>query len=138
MHISDQQFRIDAENKDEALQAIKSLMYDTSADTLGTESGHNLFSWMHGVEPEQWEILSDALSAWRFEPDTDIDGNILRLNFTGQKIGSEAQLFEVIAPYVEDGSYIEFKGEDGAVWRLLFYDGKMWRATTEETSRGHR
>lgn len=38
--------------------------------------------------------------------------------------GYEAECLSSIAPFVEEGSYMEFRGEDGDIWRLVFSAGK--------------
>lgn len=43
--------------------------------------------------------------------------------FSGEKLGSEWDIFKVLAPYINDG-YIEMCGEDGNKWRYVFKDGK--------------
>ena len=43
----------------------------------------------------------------------DSDGNISELEFTGEKLGSDFELFQSIAPYVQDGSQ----------WRWVFQSG---------------
>ena len=53
----------------------------------------------------------------------DSDGNISELEFTGEKLGSDFELFQSIAPYVQDGSYIWMLGEDGSQWRWVFQSG---------------
>ena len=50
----------------------------------------------------------------------DSDGNISELEFTGEKLGSDFELFQSIAPYVKDGSYIWMHGADGSKWRWVF------------------
>lgn len=78
------------------------------------------FSWLNGVDPDNWDYLKDAMADWRFPIELDDDLNVVDIGFTGEKLGDEKQMFEVIAPFVEDGSYIEMQGEDGDVWRWEF------------------
>lgn len=44
--------------------------------------------------------------------------------FNGEKLGNDFEIFTQIAPYIEDG-YIEYQGEDGALWRYVFENGKV-------------
>lgn len=55
---------------------------------------------------------------WELVP--DIEGNIHAIFHTGEKMYKEDELFEVIAPYVKSGSFIEMNGEDGYKWRWVF------------------
>ena len=51
--------------------------------------------------------------------------------FTGDKLGDDEMLWRVLAPFVVSGATIEFRGEDGAMWRYLFTDD----ALVEQTAR---
>lgn len=45
------------------------------------------------------------------------------ISFEGEnQDGTEHEMFNAIAPFVEPGSYIEMQGEDGAIWRWVFQD----------------
>jgi hypothetical protein len=71
--------------------------------------------------------ISSAFEAWRWLPEIDNQGNIVDLDFMGEKLGDEQILFDAIAPFVEAESYIIFAGENGEtgkVWRWRF-DGKL-------------
>lgn len=170
-------FRIDSENTQDALRAIKDLMVDPDAnrsggtfnptdytpaelaekpddftiegrhgtytlgeipDTPGVELEKNTygdtttitlaerhFSWMNNADPDEWETLEDAMASWGYPIETDDEGNVIDIRFHGQKIGDEDQLFDAIAPYVEDGSYIEMTGEDDYVWRWVFNGNRV-------------
>ena len=52
-------------------------------------------------------------------------GEIVNLEFDGEKSGDEDILFRAIAPFVESGSFIEMRGEDGCQWRCLFHKGEL-------------
>jgi len=109
MYLYADRFRIKAEDKEDALEEIKELMEDPDASRGGFnhEEGR-VFSWMHDVNPEEWSSLEEALTEWRFKPETNDDGDIVGLEFTGQKVGDEKQMFNRIAPYVQAGSKVEF------------------------------
>lgn len=53
----------------------------------------------------------------------DQDGNITELEFIGEKLGDDFKMFQSIAAYVQDGSYIWMIGEDGVQWRWVFRAG---------------
>lgn len=53
----------------------------------------------------------------------DQDGNITELEFIGEKLGNDFKMFQSIAAYVQDGSYIWMIGEDGVQWRWVFRAG---------------
>lgn len=63
---------------------------------------------------------------WKYPYDyeLDTDGNIKKIKYVGEVLGDDYSLFQKVAPYVRDGSFIEMYGEDGEQWRWVFKDGK--------------
>ena len=114
----DASFAINRKSFTKALKAIKA---------LGKERGDMPYgcfcSWvdMGFVDAEN---LMDAMEAWRWEVEIDEKGNISGVEFMGEKLGDDKVLFDAIAPFVKDGSYIEMQGGDGEMWRWVFKDGK--------------
>lgn len=53
----------------------------------------------------------------------------LNLREGSSKIGDEDILFFSIAPCIENGSFIECRGEDGECWRWHWHDGKFFNQT---------
>ena len=128
----DSLFKIKAEKQDDCLEAIKGLYKKYEENKL-----HG--SWVDWYKFADEEItLSQALKAWRWRPicptATELDnypdgghveeGAIVDLCFEGSKLGDDETLFDAIAPFVEDDSYIQMSGEDGMQWRWVFRDGK--------------
>lgn len=114
-------FCIPADRQSGALSAIKSLQGRETNKGGGTPH----FSW---IDPEVFAgamDLADVLSAWRWTPEFDESGDIVSIEFTGDKIGDEDILFGAIAPFVAAQSYIQVACDDGAVWRWLFIDGTV-------------
>lgn len=108
----EQAFTIKAENKKAALAAIKEL------------ANHEVqwYSWVETKEFVEAETLAKAFDAWRWQVEEE-DEDIVYIYFGGEKLGDDEILFKAIAPYVEDGSFIEMSGEDGARWRWIFENG---------------
>jgi len=106
-----------------ALTAIKSLH---GRETCG-RSDEMHFMWINeSASFLNAATLDEALFAWRWPvTDVDEDGNIVELEFRGEKYGDEDLLFAAIAPFVEPNSEIRMAGEDGTLWRWLFADGKV-------------
>jgi hypothetical protein len=105
-------FRLRREHHERALKAIWRL----DKRLLGGRDAANRGS-----------TLVEALADWLWQADVDPDtGDIIRLEFTGDKSHDERRLFEVIAPYVEAGSFIEMAGDGDCHWRWLF-EGKIVR-----------
>jgi len=77
------------------------------------------------VKTEYTGRVIKKLENYGYTAELDDDGNIIRLDFNRDKIAyDEDTMFQAIAPYVEDGSFIEMAGEDGDRWRWVFKDGK--------------
>ena len=62
-----------------------------------------------------------------YKPFFDEDGNIVEI---GDKeghckhYGEMDNLWHIIAPYVEDGSWIIIEGEERDYWKIVFHNGK--------------
>lgn len=129
IRMSDSKFCIKKENCDGALQAAKQLGNGSNHPQARGSTYENgkttkrFFSWMNDVDVTQWAHIKNAMDEWRYPCKIDSDGNVVKIEFDGEKIGQEEILFNAIAPFVESGSYIEMTGEDGAKWRWVF-DGK--------------
>ena len=78
------------------------------------------------VKTEHFGKVYKKLEEYGYAPKIDDDGNVVDLDFVGDKIAyDEEVMFKKIATYVEDGSYIEMSGEDGARWRWVFSSGTV-------------
>jgi hypothetical protein len=116
--VSDINVQIKKENHPAALKAIQSLHGE---ETIKDGSGRH-FSW---VDNEFYKIndLLTMLGEWRWYAKIDENGDLKIVDFTGEKYGDDKHLFNAIAPYIEPGGSITFRGEDNARWKYLF-DGK--------------
>lgn len=105
------EFKMLKKNKKKAFKVLKELPAGT---------------WVDQSEINEAKTIEDLLIAWRYEPCNNENGDIIELEFTGEKEGSCEEMFEVISPYVEPGSilvfdiecmndhkYIEFGIDDG-------------------------
>jgi hypothetical protein len=68
------------------------------------------------------EYLSEAMDLL-IDYDAALDNPDLVHVELGERIHEQPEMFNIIAPVVEKGSYIECSGEDGLFWRYYF-DGK--------------
>ena len=131
MSLMEEAFRIPANRKAEALAAIKALANDTQAMDGGEYSkGEKVRAWYSWVNTDEFAnapTLKKAMLAWRWEiiQVSDDSGDVIGISFNGEKLGQDHILFRAIAPFVEDGSYIQMQGEDGSIWRWVFRDGKL-------------
>lgn len=83
------------------------------------------FSWVDREPIEKAETLAKALEEWRWEPEFGLNGDLIGLVFTGEKLGDDPDLFCNLAPFVEHGSYVEMVGEDDNRWRWVFWRGEL-------------
>jgi hypothetical protein len=109
-------FFIPKENKEHALLAIKNL---AGKETINDGSGSH-FRWICTDEFLNVDTLEEAMYAWRWSILEDDNGNIVDIEFCGEKSGDDKILFTAIAKYVKSGSFIEMQGEDSYRWRWVF------------------
>lgn len=86
------------------------------------ESGQ--YSWVRDSYLDSNDVV-DIFRCWRWDIDLDKHGNIEGIHFHGEKLGDDEVFFKAIAPFVKEGSFIEMCGEDHAMWRWKFSDGKL-------------
>ena len=116
---------ISVDDQDAALQAVRDLAgQETVQDAVGPH-----FAFVDPRRAGRSTSLVGMLYAWRWLPSVSEDGDIQSLEFTGEKEGDEDILFEAIAPWVRDGSFVVAACEDGRVWRWLFRSGQVFRQT---------
>jgi len=82
------------------------------------------FSWVDMQQLANAETLVEALEAWRYNFVNSNDGVVFEY-FEGEKLGDDAFLWETLAPFINDGGFIEVHGEDHYFWRWKFNDGKF-------------
>jgi hypothetical protein len=80
------------------------------------------FSWMPENYPETLSTAKEILDELGFEVTLDEQGNIIDLHYNN-KMGQEDLFLKAIAPFVKEGSFINWAGEDGTNWQY-FFDGK--------------
>lgn len=76
-------------------------------------------------ELENSESLEDALVVMRWLPELNEHGDIIDIEFSGEKLGDDFLFFSSIAQYVKEGSYITLISEDSKVWRWIFVNKKI-------------
>lgn len=68
--------------------------------------------------------LAGFIEAWGFTPWTDEQGNIY-LGGYDSKTGQEELMLQNLAPFMEPGTHMVWRGEEGELWASVFTDGKM-------------
>ena len=105
---------IKAEHHMAIVQKIKEFVY-----------GGNHFDWTNDNTILNTFSVEIIFSEVGWNPQYDEQGDIIGLEFVCEKLGSEDVFFELIAEFVEDGSYITIHGECEDSWRYVFNNGKM-------------
>ena len=59
-----------------------------------------------------------------YEFEFDDDGNITGIEHIGHNLGDDLEMFQSIAPFVAEGSFLDMSGEDAERWKWIFKDGK--------------
>ena len=80
------------------------------------------YSWMP-ESFEHFESIEEFLKEVGFES-TKRDGDFIVLGSYDNKTGSEAVFLTYLAPFITKNSFINWSGEDGAMWQH-FFDGKQ-------------
>lgn len=118
-------FKIKESNEEKALQALKDMAIK-----------NNRISWVDNQDIIDSKTFKQAFSECRYQSSLEeVDGEMyITIDyFSGEKYGSEELIFNTLAPYVEDGSYITYQGEEGEQWRYTFNNGTMKEKTAKIT-----
>ena len=114
IEVETENFSFDVRKADEVLTAIKRGIIDEKI----TEERWIDFNVLLNVG-----TVEEAFEELRFEL-YEKDNKYKIDYFSGEKLGGyELELFQCIAPYVDDG-YLEYIGEDGEKWRYIFKNGE--------------
>lgn len=95
----------------------------------GSSNGEKWFSWMNDTDIENAETVERVFGHLGF--DTEETDNGFKLVGYNSKTGQEDLFLAVMAPFTKDGSYIEWRGEDGALWKFEIRGGRMFRSESE-------
>lgn len=108
----DSKFFMKGSNKNDALDALKASFYKIYSET---KNRWYLDAWKNSRTFEQ------AMRAMGYEVEKNRIGDYVEIEYELEYYSPDEESYlEVIAPFVEAGSYLEFCGEDGAIWRLVF------------------
>ena len=109
----------------ESLQAVREMPTKFHALKRGGGSnGERWFSWMNDTDIENTPTVEAVFNQLGFET-TTTDGGFT-LDSYNSKTGQEDLFLAVLAPWTKEGSWIEWRGEDGAQWRFSVINGKMY------------
>ena len=78
------------------------------------------------VKTELFGRVYNTLNRCGYKPIADDVGNVIGLERYSDNLNyNEEKLLMSIASYVENGSFIEMRGEDGSQWRWIFSNGTL-------------
>jgi hypothetical protein len=134
-------FAIHMENISRFFNLVDNLMSDENIEENGhggsQTDGRKTASWYSWVNTDAVRrAVSDrdirmVFQEWGYdlEHTNEEDGVMhfyLDIRNGDAKIGDEETFFAAIAPVVEDGSFIDVRGEDDAEWRWMWENGKFY------------
>lgn len=109
-------FTIKKENVDKAWNVLKELF--SKDDTS--------LSWIDNQDVLNSKSFEQAMSECRWDIEINEQGDYDSIYFNGEKYGGDEEaVLEIIAPYVENDSYIQMQGEEGEQWRWIFDNGEV-------------
>ncbi|MGA1739113.1 MAG: hypothetical protein ACO4AM_07520 [Candidatus Nanopelagicaceae bacterium] len=134
-------FAIRTENLPRFFDLVSNLMSDENIEENG-QGG----SWSGGVKRQGWyswvstdkvrrAVLDRDIHAvfeeWGYDLEITVEYDgvtnfFLDIRGGEAKIGDEETFFAAIAPVVEDGSFLDVKGEDDEEWRWMWENGKFY------------
>jgi hypothetical protein len=123
--LADSSFRIKKDNVKPALVAVRAMCNAVDRMGGGSSDGRKWFSFADMDEIKNGKTLVEAVGGFRWLLQLDENGDVAEIEFEGEKIGDDEFLFQTLAPFVEDGCFLEIRGEDGAHWRWVFDKGQL-------------
>jgi hypothetical protein len=89
----------------------------------GSSNGDSWFSWVGDEEFERATTCEEIINAFGFE--TSEAQGVVSIDGYQNKTGQEDVLLAVLAPFVKEGSEMEWSGEEGERWLYLVKNGKL-------------
>lgn len=115
----------------EVLQALREMPKKYKALQRGGDGTNSWFSWMSDEEIESAESARFIFESLSFDCQ-DYGNGTFGLTSYNSKMGQEDLFLAVVAPFVENGSYTQWRGEDGELWRYTVERGKLTVQTPRE------
>lgn len=117
VHLSGQKFFLHSSKIDECISNIlsnKKLASEIVAAKRSIKYFDNI--------PAIFQLVEMVNELWGFKFVPNKHGAIDKVLYELEKMHDHDGFCNAVAPYVESGSYLEFRGEDSAMWRYLFKD----------------
>ena len=113
-------FFLAAENKQAVLEEIRTKLPNVSVEYLTVDRGGRRY-----VTPANCLTFEQAAeNLFNFKCSVDEHGNIIYLTFESDRSGWEDEFFHTIAPFVREGSWVSFVGQEGEHYRYYFHNGE--------------
>ena len=111
---------------EEVLAVLKAMNQKYRGRKRGGGGGQEWFSWMPANYDETVTSVQDVFTMLGF--DVELRHGFVSLIGYDNKRGQEELFVAETAPFVADGSFMEWQGEEGETWRWTVADGKMREA----------
>jgi hypothetical protein len=138
VQIEEADFTVPRKNLEQADAALRALNTDPSVDKTGGLWGPGgkkaaWFAWMdeHYDDRAVCADLAAILRMLGFDLDSDEGG--LHIIGYDSKTGQEDLFIERLAPYATEGSYLQWRGEEGERWRDTVREGRIERLHAQTT-----
>jgi hypothetical protein len=122
-------FMLKAGQEDAIRAAIRELNTHDELKNGGQSKGgvtvQKWFSWMNDFDYDSDFTTVELLERLGFDVTVNEDGDITNLFYDG-KTGQEDLFLATLAPFIEDGSSIDWQGEEDERWRWVFEGGEMF------------
>jgi hypothetical protein len=126
-HFDDAYKKLCELNDYDELKRGGSFGYNSESDASEKYNKSKWFSWMDYNYPETCSDLQSVLNQVGFTCFFDDDGNLNELLYDENKTGNEDYFLCALAEFVQDGSWIAFKGEeDDDYYRFIYENKKMY------------
>lgn len=115
---------------EEVLQVLKDLNkldhLKTGGEYYGGKTVRRWFAWMPEKYDETVKSVAEVFNLLGFSTDTEsYDGEYVALTNYDNKTGSEDLFIEAVTPFVPEGSFLSWRGEEGERWRHEARNGKL-------------
>ena len=119
--LQDANFTIPADKLDEATRRLKALnhkpgVYKRGGSYSGGKQAASWFSWMSEKYDEELDSAKEIFEALGFDTETNEAGD-LSLVYYDNKTGQEDLFLQEVSDLANEGWYLQFHGEDGAIFR---------------------
>ena len=119
----------------EVLEALRAMPKKYKEYQRGGDGTNRWFSWMPDEELENAVSVKAVFESVGFDI-RDYGNGTFGLDGFDNKTCQEEMYLAVVAPFVADGSYTQWRGEDGEMYRFTVNRGKLTVQTPREIQWG--